>query len=71
MAKYEITLPVSWEMCGTVKVEVEGENLTEAVQKAIQSFNPDKHKLPCGEYVDASFELTDNETEFILLYQQK
>ena len=60
-----IKLPVTWEMCGFVKVEAPD------IESAIEYFNANSAHIPLpdeSEYVDASFALTDSDHEFIQLY---
>jgi len=60
-----IILPVTWEVCGFVKVEAHD------IESAIELFNenPDSIPLPKeSEYVDGSFALTDSDPEFVKLY---
>ena len=64
-------LPVTWEMCGFVKVPK-----TEAatLEEAIAYFDEHSDDIPLPRkrtYVDASFGLTDNELEFIKLYNEE
>ena len=62
-----ITLPVTWEACGFVKVEAG------CIEAAIEYFNECSDVIPLPnefEYVDASFALTDPDPEFIKLYNQ-
>jgi hypothetical protein len=63
-----ITLPVTWESCGFVKVKAK------SIEAAIKYFNEnsDNISLPTKpEYVDASFALTDSDPEFIKLYNNE
>ena len=59
MATWKI--PVSWEMCGVVKIEAE--TLEEAME--IARDDDGVIPLPDGEYVDGSWRLADTDTEFI------
>ena len=62
-----IKLPVTWEMCGFVKVEAPD------IESAIEYFNENSDKIPFpddSEYVDASFALTDSDREFVQLYNE-
>ena len=62
-----ITLPVTWEVCGFIKVEAHN------IEAAIEYFNKSSDNIPLPkefEYVDASFALTDTDTEFIKLYNK-
>jgi hypothetical protein len=65
----KIKLPVTWEMSGIVEVEAE------SVEEAMDYFdkNMDYIDLPDEDnssYVDASFRLTDDEVEFVELFQE-
>ena len=66
MKKKIFKLPVTWEMCGIVKIEAS------SLDEAIKNFNEeiDYIPLPKGEYVDASFNLTSEEEEFLKLYNK-
>ena len=60
-----ITLPVTWQVCGFIKVEAE------SIEAAIEYFNESSDNIPLlekCEYVDASFSLTDPDPELIQLY---
>ena len=62
-----ITLPVTWEVCGFVKVEAAN------IEAAIEYFNENSDHIPLpteSEYVDASFALTNPAPEFIKLYNK-
>ena len=65
--KKTFKMPVTWEVCGFV--DVEADSLEEAIDKFEE--NCDNYELPeNGEYVDGSFGLTDNDPEFIKIYNQ-
>ena len=55
------TIPVSWEECGVNKVEAE--SLEEALKIAEDPYG--EIALPEGNYVDASWRLSDLDTEAI------
>lgn len=54
-------IAVNWEVCGFI--EVEADNLEEAMNKVRE--NPDNYPLPYdgGEYVDGSFCLSTDDVE--------
>lgn len=54
-------IAVTWEMCGYI--EVEAENIAQAMKKVKD--NPDDYPLPYynGEYVDGSFGLSTDDVE--------
>ena len=54
-------IPVTWEMCGIV--ELEGNRLEDVMDKV--KHNNDDIGLPEGNYVDGSFDLSNNETEIV------
>ena len=49
----EWSIPVSWEVCGMVKIKAN--TLEEAIHTARHD---DSIELPYGEYVDGSFDVT-------------
>ena len=62
-----ITLPVTWEVCGFVKVEAHN------IEAAIEYFHENSGSIPLPkefEYVEGSFALTDTDPEFIVLYNE-
>lgn len=62
-----ITLPVSWEVSGFVKVQAE------SIEAAVEYFNSNIDHIPLPkehEYVDASFQLTDSDPDYIKLYNK-
>ena len=64
----EWTLPVTWEVCGFVKVK--GKTLADA----IENFERDVDHIPLpsdSTYVDGSFQLTSYEEDFIHIYNKK
>lgn len=56
----EWSIPVSWEVCGMVKIKAN--TLEEAIHTAIHD---DSIELPYGEYVDGSFDVTVDDDELI------
>lgn len=59
-------LPVTWEVCGFINVTAE------TLEDAIKDFkeNKDEYELPDdGEYVEDSFQLSDENLEIIKHYQ--
>ena len=56
----EWSIPVSWEVCGMVKIKAN--TLEEAIQTARHD---DSIELPYGEYVDGSFDVTVDDDELI------
>ena len=59
-------LPVTWEVCGFVNVTAE------TLEEAIEDFkkNKDEYELPDdGEYVEDSFQLSDDDPKIIRVYQ--
>lgn len=50
---------VTWEMCGYV--DIEANTMEEAMEKFKKEY--DYIKLPDGEYVDGSFQLTSKDVE--------
>lgn len=64
----EWLLPVTWEVCGFVKVK------GATVAEAIENFDRDIEHIPLpadASYVDGSFDLTSRDDEFIQIYNQK
>jgi len=62
-----ITLPVTWEVCGFVKVEAQD------IESAVEYFNKNSDHIPLpskSDYVDSSFALTDKDSGFIELYNK-
>ena len=62
----KIKLPVTWEVFGMIEIEAD------SIENAIEKFheNIDYIKLPSNaEYVDGSFRLSDEEIEYIQLFQ--
>jgi hypothetical protein len=60
-----VILPVTWEVCGFVKVEARD------IESAIAIFNETSDNIPLPaehEYVDGSFALTDSDPDFVKLY---
>lgn len=55
------TIPVSWEECGVIKVEAE--SLEEALKIAEDPYG--EIALPEGNYIDASWRVSDLDTEAI------
>lgn len=53
-------IPVSWEVCGMVKIRAN--TLSEAIDAAKHD---DSIELPDGEYVDGSFDVTVDDDELI------
>ena len=65
------TLPVTWEMCGFVKVP---KSKAATLEEAIAYFDEHSDDIPLPRkraYVDASFELTDHDPEFVKLYNKE
>lgn len=62
----KVKLPVTWEMYGIVEVEAN------SVEDAIKKFDEICDELPLldGDYVDASFDLSSREAEYIELFQK-
>ena len=63
----KFTIPVNWMVSGFVSVEAE------SIQDAINDFKThiDDYELPYdSEYVDDSFALSDDDPEFIALFNQ-
>lgn len=56
----EWSIPVSWEVCGIVKIKAN--TLEEAIHTVIHD---DSIELPYGEYVDGSFDVTVDDDELI------
>ena len=56
----EWSIPVSWEVCGMVKIKAN--TLEEAIHIAVHD---DSIELPYGEYVDGSFDVTVDDDELI------
>lgn len=63
----KIKLPVTWEMCGMVEIEAD------SIEDAIENFYEltDEIPLPNGDYVDASFNLSCSEAEYIECFNKK
>ena len=57
IGKKTFELPVTWEMCGIVKIKAE------TLEEAMEFFYENSYRigLPEGEYVDSSFRLNDPE----------
>lgn len=57
----DIKIPVTWEVSGFVHIDAN------SIEEAIQKFEEtsDHIRLPEGEYVDGSFQITCREVEFI------
>ena len=63
----EIVLPVTWEMCG--KVRIKARNIKDAISKFYEEI--DEIELPSSSaYVDGSFGLSTEEIEIIALYNK-
>lgn len=61
-----IKLPVTWECCGVIEVEAD------SIENAIEYFDYHSDELPLPddfEYVDASFQLSCNEPEYVKSFQ--
>lgn len=56
----EWSIPVSWEVCGMVKIKAN--TLEKAIHIAVHD---DSIELPYGEYVDGSFDVTVDDDELI------
>ena len=66
MIKYKI--PVSWEVCGMIEVEVEdGVSLEEAIEKAIEQDKNDEISLPESEYIEGSFKI-ETDSEYVQIF---
>ena len=66
--EHEWTIPVTWEVCGFVKVK------GKTMRDAIETFERDVDHIPLPKestYVDGSFALTSGEEEFIRLYNKQ
>lgn len=64
----KIKLPVTWELCGFVEVEAE------SIEEAVEYFKEHTYAIETPddpEYVDGSFWLSDEDVDFIALYQEK
>ena len=64
----EWMLPVTWEVCGFVKVK----GIT--LEDAISNFERDVDDIPLpssSSYIDGSFQLTSRDEDFIMLYNKK
>jgi hypothetical protein len=62
----KVRLPVTWEEYGIVEIEAD------SIEDAIAKFDEicDELPLPEGDYVDASFDLSSREVEYIELFQK-
>lgn len=60
----DIRIPVTWEVCGTVHIEAN------SIEEALTKFDEmaDYIRLPDGEYVDGSFEITCRDKDFIEMF---
>lgn len=54
-------IPITWEECGIVKVQAN--TLEEAIDKAM--YDNDDIPLPKGSYVEASWQVSDEDEDFI------
>lgn len=64
-------LPVTWEVCGFVKVS---KSEAATLEEAIDHFKENSDHIPlpeASEYVDASFALSCDEIEFIKCYNEE
>lgn len=75
LQKTKVKLPVTWEMCGEVEVDVKATKdmpKEQIYRMAIDKFydNFDKIELPDGDYIDSSFSLSVDESdiEYLKLY---
>ena len=64
----KIKLPVTWEVSGLI--EIEASSIEEAMKKFDENINYIPLPTHNGEYVDGSFDLTDRDPEFIMLFQE-
>ena len=62
----KIKLPVTWSVCGIVEIEAP------SIEEAVKRFNDTIDDIPLPEdgqvYVEGSFELTSDDSEFIKCY---
>lgn len=61
----EYKIPVTWSMAGIVKV------MASSASEAVSNFEHDMEHIPLpeGEYIDASFEMTETDEEDMHLFQ--
>lgn len=68
----KVLLPVTWQVCGNVILEVDEDTMEKAVSRVMKTFDEIAYSIPLptdAEYVDSSFEMS-YEDEAILLELQ-